>query len=178
MFTFQVWKCTKHQPTEMHDVTQTSLTNKHLQQGHTNPGCQVAAWLNSIQWQLIFVHPQSTSFKSPFWNLVFQDGSYIFGKSVVLCSIHPPSFTICMWKILLQQNFYTDTHVIYISYKFTNLVLVKPRRYLASSLAAAVSDPALHRLQTFEVPNLMSLFRCLIVPKYQSRSEAFCMNIL
>ena len=31
----------------------------------------------------------------------------------------------------------------------------------ANYLAAAVSEPALHRLLTFKVPNLMSLFRCL-----------------
>jgi hypothetical protein len=30
-----------------------------------------------------------------------------------------------------------------------------------NSLAAAVSEPALYRLLTFQVPNLMSLFRCL-----------------
>ena len=33
--------------------------------------------------------------------------------------------------------------------------------YLANSLAAAVSEPALYRLLTFHVPTLMSLFLCL-----------------
>jgi hypothetical protein len=33
--------------------------------------------------------------------------------------------------------------------------------YLVNSLAAAISEPALYRLLTFRVPNLMSLFRCL-----------------
>ena len=33
--------------------------------------------------------------------------------------------------------------------------------YPANSLAAAVSEPALYRLLTFQVPNLMSLFHCL-----------------
>ena len=32
---------------------------------------------------------------------------------------------------------------------------------LANTLAAAVSEPALYRLLTFQVSNLMSLFRCL-----------------
>ena len=34
--------------------------------------------------------------------------------------------------------------------------------YLANSLAAAVSEPALYRLLTFHVPNKMSLFLCLV----------------
>jgi len=38
----------------------------------------------------------------------------------------------------------------------------KSNLYLANSLAAAaVSEPALHRLLTFQVPNIMSLFRRL-----------------
>jgi hypothetical protein len=34
-------------------------------------------------------------------------------------------------------------------------------RYLANSLAAALSEPALYRLLTFHVANLLSIFRCL-----------------
>ena len=38
--------------------------------------------------------------------------------------------------------------------------------YFANSLAvAAVSEPALYRLLTFQVPNLMSLFHCLFRTK-------------
>ena len=37
----------------------------------------------------------------------------------------------------------------------------KSNLYLANSLAAAVSEPALCRLLTFQVPNLVSLFHCL-----------------
>ena len=39
--------------------------------------------------------------------------------------------------------------------------------HLANSLAAAVAatEPALYRLLTFQVPNLMSLFRCLVCTK-------------
>jgi hypothetical protein len=33
--------------------------------------------------------------------------------------------------------------------------------YLANSLATALSDPALYRLLTFQVPNLMSRWRLL-----------------
>jgi hypothetical protein len=39
------------------------------------------------------------------------------------------------------------------------LQLLEHPLYLANSLAAAVSEPALHRLLTFHVPNRMSLFR-------------------
>ena len=37
----------------------------------------------------------------------------------------------------------------------------KSNLYLANFLAAAVSQPALYKLLTFHIPNLMSLFRCL-----------------
>ena len=37
----------------------------------------------------------------------------------------------------------------------------KSNLYLANSLAAAVSEPALYRLLTFHVPNKMSLFLLL-----------------
>ena len=37
----------------------------------------------------------------------------------------------------------------------------KSNLYLASSLAAALNEPALYRSLTFQVPNLMSFFRCL-----------------
>ena len=37
----------------------------------------------------------------------------------------------------------------------------KSNLYLANSLAAAVNEPALYRLLTFQVPNLMALFCCL-----------------
>jgi hypothetical protein len=42
---------------------------------------------------------------------------------------------------------------------------LKIRLYLANSLVTAVSEPALYRLPTFHVPNLMSLFRCFGCPK-------------
>ena len=53
----------------------------------------------------------------------------------------------------------------------THLTFCTPTKsnlYLANSLAAVVREPDLHRLLTFQVPNLMSLFYCL----GQSRSEA------
>ena len=43
----------------------------------------------------------------------------------------------------------------------TSCTSTKSSLYLAISLAAAVSEPALYRLLKFHVPNLMSLFRCL-----------------
>ena len=50
----------------------------------------------------------------------------------------------------------------------------KTNLYLANSLAAAVSEPALYRLLTFQVPDLTSIISIAsVVPKYQSRSEAF-----
>ena len=43
----------------------------------------------------------------------------------------------------------------------TSCTPTKSDLYLANSLAAAVSEPALYRLLTFHVPILMSLFCCL-----------------
>jgi len=43
----------------------------------------------------------------------------------------------------------------------TSCTSTKSNLYLANSLAAAVSEPALYRLLTFQVLNLMSLFRRL-----------------
>jgi len=40
-----------------------------------------------------------------------------------------------------------------------------PHLYFAVSLATVVSEPDLYRLLTFRVPNLMSLFLCLISTK-------------
>ena len=45
---------------------------------------------------------------------------------------------------------------------------------LANFLAAAVSEPALHRLLTFQVPNLMSLFRCLGCTKVSVQVRGSC----
>jgi hypothetical protein len=44
--------------------------------------------------------------------------------------------------------------------------LTKSNLYLTNSLAAAVSENALYRLLTFQVPNLVAY----VVPKHQSRS--------
>ena len=43
----------------------------------------------------------------------------------------------------------------------TSCTSTRSNLYLANSLAAAVSEPALYRLLTFHVPILMSLFCCL-----------------
>jgi hypothetical protein len=66
--------------------------------------------------------------------------------------------------------------IILFSYCFPfvppNLHTTKSNLYLPNFLAAAISEPALYRLQAFQVPNLMTLFRCVGCTKYQSRSEA------
>jgi hypothetical protein len=49
----------------------------------------------------------------------------------------------------------------------------KSNSYLANSLAAAISDPALYRLITFQVPNLMSLFRRLGRTKVSVQVRSF-----
>jgi hypothetical protein len=45
--------------------------------------------------------------------------------------------------------------------QLTSCMPTKTNFYLANSLAAAVSELALYRLLTFQVPNILSFFRCL-----------------
>jgi len=63
--------------------------------------------------------------------------SFSIEKTIIPCSYHAP---------FIHLTFCTPT---------------KSNLYLANSLAATVSEPVLYRLLTFQVPNLMYLFRCL-----------------
>jgi len=49
---------------------------------------------------------------------------------------------------------------------------------ISSSLAAALSEPALYRLLTFQVPNLMSLFRCLGCTKGSVKVRVSCTHFV
>jgi len=49
----------------------------------------------------------------------------------------------------------------------------KSNLYLANSLASAVNKPALYRLLTFQVTNLMSLFLCLGRTKLSVQGRGF-----
>ena len=55
----------------------------------------------------------------------------------------------------------------------TSCTPTKSNLYLANSLAAAINEPALYRLLTFQVPNLMSLFRCLCRTKVSVQVRGF-----
>ena len=59
----------------------------------------------------------------------------------------------------------------------TSCTPTKSSLYLANSLAAAVSEPALYRLLKFHVPNLISLFRCLGSTKASFQTEAYCVDV-
>jgi hypothetical protein len=56
------------------------------------------------------------------------------------------------------------SHCVPLSH-LTPCTTAKSNLYLANSLAAATSEPALYRLLKFQVPNLMSQFRCLVRTK-------------
>jgi hypothetical protein len=53
--------------------------------------------------------------------------------------------------------------------------LTVPNLYLPISLPTAVSEPALHRLLTFQVPNPMALFRCRGRTKGSVQVQGTCM---
>ena len=59
----------------------------------------------------------------------------------------------------------------------TSCTPTRSNLYLANSLAAAVNEPALYRLLTFQAPNLTSLFRCLGRTKSISPSPRLCLWI-
>jgi hypothetical protein len=56
----------------------------------------------------------------------------------------------------------------------TSCTPTKSNLYLANSLAAAVSVPALYRLLTYYIPNLMFLFRSLGCTKVSIRVRGMC----
>jgi len=55
----------------------------------------------------------------------------------------------------------------------TSCTSTKCKLYPANSLAAAVSEPALYGLLTLQVPNLMSLLRCLVRTKVLVQVQGF-----
>ena len=55
----------------------------------------------------------------------------------------------------------------------TSCTSTKSNLYLANSLATAVNEPTLFRLQTFQVTNLKSLFRCLGLTKVSVQVRSF-----
>jgi hypothetical protein len=55
----------------------------------------------------------------------------------------------------------------------TSCTRTKSNLNQANSLAVAVSEPALHRLLTFQVPNLMSLFRCVDLTEVSVQVRGF-----
>ena len=70
-------------------------------------------------------------------------------------------------KLMIFISFSIEKIIIPCSYcvpplsHLTSCTPTKSNLYLANSLAAAVSERAPHRLLTFQVPNLVSLFRCV-----------------
>jgi len=63
------------------------------------------------------------------------------------------------------------SHLIFCTHTKSNL-------YLAHSLAAAVSEPALHMLPTFHVPNLMYIFLCLSRSKVSVQVQGTCLGFV
>ena len=55
----------------------------------------------------------------------------------------------------------------------TSCTSTKCKLYPANSLAAAVSEPALYGLLTLQVPNLMSILRCLVRTKVLVQVQGF-----
>ena len=69
-------------------------------------------------------------------------------------------------QLIIFISFSKEKIIIPCSYlpplsQLTSCTPSKSNLYLANSLAAAVREPALSRLLTFQVLNLISLFRCL-----------------
>ena len=81
----------------------------------------------------------------------------------------------CWYSVVYKKS--CSQLVIFISFSIEKIIIpcsycalfvppnlctpTKSDLYLANSLAAVINEPALYRLLTFQVPNLISLFRCL-----------------
>ena len=90
----------------------------------------------------------------------------------------------CTKKILFQiddfrfpfhrKNYNSLLLLCPLLFHLTSCTPTKSNLFLANSLAAAVSETALYRLLTFDVPNLISLFRCLIPTKVSVQARIKC----
>ena len=60
----------------------------------------------------------------------------------------------------------------------TSCTPTKSNLYLARSLAAAVSEPVIHRLLTFQELNLTSIFRCLGHTRVSIQAPGYCKHFV
>jgi hypothetical protein len=60
--------------------------------------------------------------------------------------------------------------------QLTSCTSSKSNLYLANSLATVVSEPALYRLLTFQVPNLTFVFPCLGCTKGSVQARGACIR--
>ena len=84
-------------------------------------------------------------------------------------------------QLMIFVSFSIEKHITPCSYRAPfvppNLLYThKSNSHLANSLATAVSEPALYRLLTFQVPNIIHLFLCLgrTKGKVQVRGSCLC----
>jgi hypothetical protein len=76
---------------------------------------------------------------------------------ILLYGVQTIPFTIDSFRFLLQRKNYNPL-LCAPFVKLTFCTSIKSNLYLANSLAPSVSAPALYRLLTFHVPNLVLLF--------------------
>jgi len=77
-----------------------------------------------------------------------------------MCVVYKKPFPIDI-RFLFHSKNYNPLLLLCPLSHLTPCTPTKSKLYLGNSLAAVVNEPVLNRVLTFQVPNLISLFRCL-----------------
>jgi len=99
---------------------------------------------------------------------------------MLLCGVHKLLFPIDDFRFLFHEKRKHNTPVLTVPPRshLTSCAPTKSNLYLANSLAVVVSDPDLYSLLTFHVPNLMSLFQCLVRTKGSVQARVICISFV
>jgi len=78
---------------------------------------------------------------------------------MLFCDVQKSLFPTDDFHFLSHRKTITPAFTVPTLYHLISCTLTKSHLYIANSLAAAIGNPALYRLLTFQVPSNMSLFR-------------------
>ena len=92
---------------------------------------------------------------------------------ILFCGVQKIPFPIDYFRFLFHKKLKSPALTVPPLFHLTPCTPTKSNFYLANSLAAVVSEHALYRLLTFQAPNLMSLFYCLVRTKVSVQFRDF-----
>ena len=103
------------------------------------------------------------------------------GMIVTVCNKMTNIYTSYSCAFLLMLYYNNCSPLLLPCPPLSQLTSCTPYRYisyLANSLAAAESEPALYRFLTFHVPNLMPIFHCLGCTKGSVQARSTCIRFV